>query len=247
MHTVLSPCGDLEMSPRGIVAAALREKLDIIAITDHNTTLMCETISALAAESGVAVILGVEITTREEAHCVALFDNHEQRRAMQEYLEAHLPFVQNNVDYFGYQVVVDRDDMVVDEIEPLLITALDVPIEAIREKVGDLGGLFIPAHVDRPKNSVIGQLGFIPPDLGIDAVELSKHTTPYQFLRQNPIYGRQGYTYIQSSDAHFVENVGDAHTIFEIESPTTAEIRKALAGADGRRVASTHSKKTPKA
>ena len=38
IHTVLSPCGDLEMSPTAIVDRALARGLDMIAISDHNTT-----------------------------------------------------------------------------------------------------------------------------------------------------------------------------------------------------------------
>jgi len=38
IHSVLSPCGDLDMSPVNIVEEASRKGLDIIGITDHNTT-----------------------------------------------------------------------------------------------------------------------------------------------------------------------------------------------------------------
>ena len=35
-HTLLSPCGDIEMTPAHIVEAALTKGYDIIGITDHN-------------------------------------------------------------------------------------------------------------------------------------------------------------------------------------------------------------------
>ncbi|MCQ2284884.1 MAG: PHP domain-containing protein, partial [Bacteroidales bacterium] len=35
IHTVLSPCGALELSPSNIVRRALERGLDMIAITDH--------------------------------------------------------------------------------------------------------------------------------------------------------------------------------------------------------------------
>lgn len=41
IHTCLSPCGSLEMSPSEIVRRSLAKGLDAIAITDHNTTLQC--------------------------------------------------------------------------------------------------------------------------------------------------------------------------------------------------------------
>ena len=226
VHTVLSPCGDLLMSPKNIVEAALSRGIDIIAIADHNSTLMCKIVHDYALPYNLTVIPGVEVNTKEEVHCLAYFHNFEQVNEFQIYLDQHLPFVKNNVDYFGYQVVVDANELIIDEIDKLLITALDVSIDEVSNKVHEIGGLFIPAHIDRPKYSIISQLGFIPPDLKVDAVELSKHVTVDDFIKQNPLYSK--YTFTQSSDAHFVENIGDAYTIFELETPTLAEIVRQL-------------------
>lgn len=73
LHTCLSPCGSLEMSPQRIVETALERGVDAIAVTDHNSTLQCPEIQALGEERGLMVFAGAEVTTREEAHCVALF------------------------------------------------------------------------------------------------------------------------------------------------------------------------------
>ena len=241
-HTVLSPCGDLSMSPKNIIKAALLRKIDILAITDHNSTLMCKIIHDYAVNYNITIIPGVEVNSKEEAHCLAYFHNFDQVNEFQIYLDKHLPFVQNNVDYFGYQVVVDVDEVIIDEVDKLLITALDVSIDEISKKVYEIGGVFIPAHIDRPKNSVISQLGFIPPDLKVDAIELSKHITLDHFLKQNPMYSK--YTFTQSSDAHFIENIGDAYTIFELEAPTLAEIALALHNTEGRKVISQNTLKS---
>ena len=91
LHTCLSPCGSLEMSPRQIVETALEQGLDAIAVTDHNSTLQCPEIQALGEEYGLVVFAGAEVTTREEAHCVALFSDDQARAAFQKYLEEHLP------------------------------------------------------------------------------------------------------------------------------------------------------------
>mgnify|MGYP000565093878 CR=1 FL=1 len=90
LHTCLSPCGSLDMSPTVIVETALARGLDIIAITDHNTTLQCPEIQSLGAEAGLTVLAGAEVCTREEAHCIALFGSDEARAAFQQYLEKHL-------------------------------------------------------------------------------------------------------------------------------------------------------------
>ena len=87
LHTCLSPCGSLEMSPRQIVETALEQGLDAIAVTDHNSTLQCSEIQALGEEYGLVVFAGAEVTTREEAHCVALFADNQARAGFQKYLE----------------------------------------------------------------------------------------------------------------------------------------------------------------
>ena len=236
IHSVLSPCGDLAMSPKNIVHAALMNKIDIIAITDHNSTKMCRVVHKVASEYGITVIPGVEVTTKEEVHCLAYFHNFEQADNFQAYLEANLPFFQNNVDFFGYQVVVDENDNILEEVETLLINGLSASIDEVEQKVHELGGVFVPAHINKAKNSIISQLGFIPLDLKIDALELSKFTNPEKFTTTNPLYSK--YTYTQNSDAHFIENIGDVYTIFELDNPTLNEIVDAFQGKNNRKIVS---------
>ena len=107
LHTCLSPCGSLEMSPQRIVETALERGLDAIAVTDHNSTLQCPEIQALGEERGLMVFAGAEVTTREEAHCVALFADDRARAAFQMCLDDHLPPVPNDPERFGDQVWVN--------------------------------------------------------------------------------------------------------------------------------------------
>ncbi|HOI86451.1 MAG TPA: PHP domain-containing protein [Lentimicrobium sp.] len=191
IHTVLSPCGSLEMSPRNIVREALKKKIDIIGITDHNSTRQCRMVALEADKAGLTVYTGVEITTREEVHCLAFFETFDILEQFQEYLDEHLPEIKNDPDRFGYQVVVDENENIVYEEPKLLISGLSNGINQIGEKVRSLNGLFIPAHVNRPKFSLISQLGFIPPDLKADALELSRHTSKEEFVEQFPYLVRR--------------------------------------------------------
>lgn len=59
IHTVLSPCGDLEMSPTAIVERALARGLDMIAISDHNTTRQVKVTQRIGKEKGLFVLGGV--------------------------------------------------------------------------------------------------------------------------------------------------------------------------------------------
>lgn len=234
IHTVLSPCGDLEMSPANIVRKALEQHLDIIAITDHNSTRHCRVVHELGSNFGLTVIGGAEVTTREEAHCLALFPDFERLDEFQKFLDAHLPDIPNDPGKFGDQVQTDKDENIIYEETRLLISAIDRSIEDVERQVHKLGGLFIPAHIDRQTFGLISQLGFVPDDLDYEALEISKHISKMDFLKLNPYL--ENATFIRSSDAHFIQDVGSPHSIFHLEKPTFEEIRMALKGEKGRGV-----------
>ena len=103
------------MSPQRIVETALERGLDAIAVTDHNSTLQCPEIQALGEERGLMVFAGAEVTTREEAHCVALFADDRTRAAFQMYLDDYLPPVPNDPERFGDQVWVNARNEIVGE------------------------------------------------------------------------------------------------------------------------------------
>ena len=234
IHTVLSPCGDLEMSPRNIIAKAKELKLDIIGITDHNTTRHCDLTRKLGEKNGIFVMMGAEVTTREEVHCLTFFENTESLVEFQEYLSENLPFVQNKPFVFGYQVVVDNEENIIDEIDSLLIVGLDQSIEQVRKKVRELKGLFIPAHVDRPRHGILSQLGFMPDDLCPDAIELYHASTREMLLSTHPEFSK--YVLIRNSDAHLPDYIGSRYSTFTLDHPSFREIAMAFRNEQGRKV-----------
>lgn len=237
IHTVLSPCGDLEMSPRNIIAKAKELKLDIIGITDHNTTRHCDLTRRLGESNGIFVMMGAEVTTREEVHCLTFFEKTESLDEFQEYLSEHLPFVQNKPSIFGYQVVVDEDENIIDEIDSLLIVGINQSIEKVRAKVRELNGLFIPAHVDRERHGVLSQLGFMPRDLKPDAIEFYRANTREVFLNTHPEFSK--YVLIRNSDAHLPEYIGSRYSTFTLDYPSFNEISMAFRNEQGRKVETT--------
>ena len=234
IHTVLSPCGDLEMSPDVIVARATAMHLDIIGITDHNSTMQCQVISKMGAASSIVVISGVEITTKEEVHCLAFFETEKQLKIFQKYLDENLPDIRNDVNRFGHQVAVDADNNIIFTEERLLISALNQSIDEVEAKVHSLDGLFIPAHIDKTRFSVIQQLGFLPPDLKVDALEVSPFCNENDFLRTHTELSR--YTLISGSDAHYPAQIGNRVTLFELEAPGFSEIKNALLAAEAGKI-----------
>ncbi|MEI6682245.1 MAG: PHP domain-containing protein [Bacteroidota bacterium] len=226
IHTVLSPCGDLEMSPDTIIAKAKEMKLDIIGITDHNSTRQCAVVRELGAIHDIVVLSGAEVTTREEVHCLAFFETDAQLGEFQHYLDENLPDIMNDVRQFGYQVAVDTANNIVFEEKRLLISALNQSIDQLEAMVHRLNGLFIPAHADKSRFSLYAQLGFLPPDLQVDALEISPFQDPGKFLQLHPEILPN--CLISGSDAHYPYQIGSRITAFEMENRGFEEIKKAL-------------------
>lgn len=234
LHTVLSPCADLGMSPDEIIAAALKQKLDIIAITDHNSTKQCRVVRELAAGTGITVLNGCEVNSREEVHALCLFEDDHSCDEFQRFIDQYLPQIPNRPDYFGYQVVVDRDNRIVEEVPWYLGNGLQIGLEEIADYVHQLHGLFIPAHVDRPINSLYSQLGFLPAELRIDAMQISRQISEQQVRNQFDIHS--DVCLIKASDAHYLSDIGTACSVFELAKPSFEEIRMALHKKNGRSV-----------
>jgi predicted metal-dependent phosphoesterase TrpH len=233
IHSCLSPCSDWDMSPKKIIAKSLERQLDLIAICDHNTAENAAAALREGTRQGLAVLPGMEICSREEVHLVTLFKKIEDALKMQEFIYAHLPG-KNQPEVFGHQVVADEHDQVLGENPRLLIGATQLSLLEIVEKAHHLGGICISSHVDRPSYSLIGQLGFIPEDLHLDAVEVSYRVPLDKALTEVP--GIKNYPCVTSSDAHFLSDIGQTWTEFILAAPTLQEIRMALAGTEGRRV-----------
>jgi hypothetical protein len=234
IHTVLSPCTEIaDMTPRAIVRVALERGLDMIAVCDHNSARNTAATRRAAAGSGLVVLAGMEIASSEEVHFVGLFPSDEEAAAAQEEVYAHL-FGENDEDVFGCQAVVNEHDEVDDLDQRLLISATTLSAEKVVKLIHDCKGLALASHVDRQSYGIFSQLGFIPDDLKLDALEISRRTNTATTLKKY----RQcaDYPLIMSSDAHFLEDIGAAYTVARMVEPSFEELKKALAGQEGREI-----------
>jgi 3',5'-nucleoside bisphosphate phosphatase len=236
VHTVLSPCAGIEMIPPLIVEEALQRGIRLIAITDHNATAnICAVQKAARAaaveDTELYVLPGMELQTREEVHVLCLFDQPEQAEALQAWVDAHLPNMVNNVEFFGEQFVVDETGDFIRREERLLSTSADVTLHEAWEQVNALGGLFIPAHVNRTANGLLAQLGLVPDDFPVEALEISRHLTPQEAVKKFPQI--KGYPLIQDGDVHYLDGFLGT-TEWQVEKVSVAELRKAIRGEDGR-------------
>jgi len=233
-HTCMSPCAQLDMHPRALVRAFLARGLDIVAITDHNASENIVHVIQAARDTPLVVIPGMEVTTKEEAHVLALFASLEAVALFQAIIYSRLPG-DNDERRFGCQPIVnDREE--VEAFNPhLLFSTTDITLHEVAGHIHSLGGIVIASHIDRSFFSVVSQLGCVPENAYFNGLEISAALGIAGGRRRFPDLSQ--YTFITSSDAHCLNDVGRSCTMMYLESPCFAEIQLALARMDGRYVA----------
>ena len=236
IHSCLSPCANLEMSPGEIVARAKAAGMDGIALTDHQSARNCPAIAECAKRAGLKCLYGLEVQTAEEVHTVALFDTVDQALAMTDWVYAAMPKRVNDPDTFGDQPVVTWDDDIVEMEWRILAMGCRQFIPETAAKVHELGGLYIAAHIDRPNFSVLGTLGSIPEPAPsstncqlpvtnyFDAVELSRTADEALWLSK-----ATGYAVTRSSDAHNLDDVARVWTEADLPEFSIAALKAAFA------------------
>ena len=207
VHTALSPCADDDMTPNDIVGMSLLNGLDMIAVTDHNSLANAESVIKAAestrAQQGKSLIVlpGIEVSTAEEVHVLCLFDALNNAQDFEFELCPFYTEIKNREDIFGTQLIYDSEDRVTGQMERMLIAPATISFDALCILTNKHGGAFIPAHVDRGSFSVISNLGFLPPHLDINTVEVTPKGVQDGFNMENTA-GFAGKNIISSSDAH---------------------------------------------
>ncbi len=221
IHTALSPCGDADMTPNNIVNMAILKGLDAIAITDHNTCGNAEACIKCAEGTDLLVIPGMELETAEECHIVCLFPDMESAMKMEEQVREALPKIKNRPDIFGHQAYMDSQDNIVDYEENLLVTAASVTVDKVASMASALGGVAIPAHIDKAAYSVISNLGFIDDSFGFKTVEV-RDFEKAEGMREAK--GLDRFKIIHSSDAHYLWDISEREHFLEADAVNTKVI-----------------------
>jgi 3',5'-nucleoside bisphosphate phosphatase len=230
-HTVLSPCAEVEMIPPLIVQTAIEKGINLLAVTDHNASANVIAVQKAAQDTGLIVLPGMELQTREEVHLLCLFDTLEQLAAWQSLVNEHLPPLENDIEFFGEQFVVDEAGDFIRRETRLLLTSSDLSLEEAIGAVDAIEGLAIPAHIDRKANGLLEILGFVPTGVKIEALEISRHiAVDVAPLRYPQI---RGYPLVRDGDAHRLNEFLGVNE-FVVESPTVAELKMALRHENGR-------------
>ena len=221
------------MIPPLIVQEALERQIKIIAITDHNASANVATVQKAAEGTGLTVLPGMEVQTREDVHLLCLFASLSELESWQHKVDLSLPDTLNQPEHFGEQYIVDENGEYIRTENRLLLTATELSIEEVIQHVAKLGGFVIPAHVDRKSFGLFPTLGFLADWWNFPALEISRHIKPEALHEKFP--SSKNHPLIQSGDVHRLnEFLGT--TFFELEEPTLNEIYQAFLGQGQRNV-----------
>ncbi|MDR1565139.1 MAG: PHP domain-containing protein [Oscillospiraceae bacterium] len=229
IHSCLSPCGDMDMTPNNLVNMAALNGLQMIALTDHNSCKNCPAAAQAAREAGLIFVPGMELCTSEEAHVVCLFPSLEQAMAFDAYVEQHIPPIANRPEIFGQQQILNAQDEPIGEVEQLLISATTISVDKIVALVRKYGGAAFPAHIDKASYSVVASLGVFPDWAGFSAVEI--YSRKPDFKLESLGISPEKYPVLHNSDAHYLENIAEAEAALELPLPTAEALIAFLNGA----------------
>lgn len=220
IHSCLSPCGDNDMTPNNIVNMAMLLGLDILAVSDHNSCKNLPAIAKLAEQNGLLLIPAMEACTSEEVHMLCLFASLEDALAFDEAIYPYLPAIENRPDIFGDQLILDEEDAIIGREPKLLINALTIGIPALCQLADQHGGIALPAHVNKSANSILANLGFLPPEYGFTAIECNPPDDSIPFA------GRR----ITDSDAHYLEDIHEPEYFLELPEKSAPALIAYLKG-----------------
>lgn len=226
IHSCLSPCGDDDMTPANIAGMAAVKGLDVIALTDHNSCRNCPAAMYHGERYGVTVIPGMELTTQEEVHVICLFPALENALAFDALVYEKLMPFPNREDIFGKQQIMDQEDRVIGTVESLLINATSISFDDVFPLAAAYGGIAYPAHVDKASNSLLSNLGFVPPGSSFACAEFHDFKNLHRIQKEHPYF--KGCRAVCCSDAHYLWDIAEPDYQIWAESQKAADVLAAL-------------------
>lgn len=225
IHSCLSPCGDNDSTPSSIVGMGKLNGLDIMALTDHNTTKNCPAFFKAADEYSVTAVAGMELTTSEDIHMVCLFESLEAAMSFDKEIEKRRIPYKNKPQIFGEQLIMDENDNIIGTEENLLINATTLSLEEAKKLCEEFSGVCYPAHIDRESNGIIAVLGALPDEPKFKVAELHDNGRKEEFTSTTYLEDKN---FIVSSDAHYLWDIKERTDYLMLKGNTPDEIRKSL-------------------
>ena len=180
--------------------------LDLIAITDHNSLKQQRYLKEIT-KGKIAFLYGVEISSVEGVHILVYFNDYNSVILADKFIDDYLIRVDNDINYFGHQLIFDQNDQIVSEYPYLLISYLRVSLEKIIEFVYSIDGRVVLAHVLNKANGIIDTLGFINEDLKFDGIEIRNIKDKDLVLDSHPFI--KDTIWFINSDSHSLVDINE--------------------------------------
>jgi PHP family Zn ribbon phosphoesterase len=234
IHSVLSPCGGLEMSPRAVVDRLVSLGINWMAITDHNSLANCPAYASVAHSAGMNFTWGVEMQTQEEIHLLVYFDAAGSAREFGKALYDSLLPINNDPDFFGDQVIIDENENITGMEQKALVNSSVWDLATAVSMARGFEGYCVPAHIDASANSILGQLGFLPDDPKFDLLGITAGLDAAAYRAEHPELANKAF--LRCSDAHYLCDLGSGFSKVHVNSATVAELALAAGGVDSRSI-----------
>ena len=226
IHSCLSPCGDNEMTPANIAGMAAVLGLNVIALTDHNSCRNCRPFLKMAEAYGLLALPGMELTTEEDVHVVCLFPDLYAAMDFDAYVYDRMFKIKNKEHVFGAQILYNENDQIIGHEPNLLISNAAISFEDVFDLTEERGGIMIPAHIEKSANSLIANLGFVPPDSRFLCAELKNISKLPELKKTNPYLNQ--CKIITNSDAHYLEHMNEPTHFLKVQNRTIQDVLQAL-------------------
>ncbi len=207
IHSCLSPCADNDMTPNNIAGMATLAGLQIVALTDHNTSRNCPAFFKAAKKNGLIPVAGMELTTAEDIHVICLFEHLNDALLFNDEVDRQRIRIKNRTDIFGDQLLMDDDDQVIGTEDDFLSNATQIAISDAPALVKRFHGFCFPAHIDREANGLISVLGTFPEDTGFTCAELHDPESEEEYRNKYPVLNQMRLVF--DSDAHYLWDIRD--------------------------------------
>lgn len=210
IHSDLSPCAHSHMTPNNIVNMSYIKGLNIISVTDHNSTKNLPAVMR-AGNDKIEIIPGIEVTTKEEVHVLCYFRNLNEAVEFGDMIYESLPDIKNNPELFGPQNIYDEHDEITGNLDKLLLSASKYSLKELELMTKEYRGVIVPAHINKKSNSILEILGFIPGNLEIACIEIYNKS----YIDENLL---KKYRVLRNSDAHMLTDISEPVNYMDLKS-----------------------------
>jgi 3',5'-nucleoside bisphosphate phosphatase len=149
VHTVLSPCADLLMTPNNLWNMATLKGLDVVSFVDHNSLKQLPMLKRIGESYRALMLIGVEVALINDLHVLVYFRNPSEALEFDGYLESLLISNRIDADATTEQRLTDEEDQTIQTIPYLLSRPLPIDLNDLTKRLTPLNHRLVLAHWNR--------------------------------------------------------------------------------------------------